>query len=151
MIELPKTRTGLAAMAAGAAGDADGHLVLADWLEEHLNRVDLAAVFRRSKADPRAEGDRERTRFSDFRYGFLDSEVMVCMAAWKVVQPYKAGKKPPEPEGHLISLCVSAEAAGQLIRWVRWLPHEGKPDDEVLAVWGKMGESVPKLPTEDKA
>jgi len=149
MIELPKTRTGLAAMAAGVAGVDGGHLVLADWFDEHLNRSDLAAIFRRSEDDPRAEADRERTRFDGFRYAFLDAEVMLCMASWKVIQPYKAGKKAPEAEGHLVSLCVSAEAAGKLLRWVRWLPHDGTPDDEVLGLWGRLGEAVPKLPPEE--
>lgn len=151
MIERPTTRTGLAAMTAGAAGDASGHLVLGDWLEEHLDRADLAALFRRTTADPRDDKERQQTRYSGFRYGFLDSEVMLCMAAWKVVRPYEAGKKAPEREGHLISLCVSAEAAGQLLRWVRWLPHDGKPDDDLLGLWGRMGEEVPKLPFEEKS
>jgi len=148
MIELPRTRTGLAAMTVGAASGAGGHLVLADWLEEHLNRPDLAAVYRLTKDDARDKTERERTRYFDFRYQFLDAEVMLCMAAWKVHHPYKAGKKPAEPKGHLVSLCVSAEAAGQLIRWVRWLPHDGTPAAEVLALWGQLGEAIPKNPDE---
>jgi hypothetical protein len=151
VIELPNTRTGLAAMAAGAAGDPAGHLVLADWLEENLNRPDLAAIYRMTQDDPRTETERERTYFSGFRYQFLDAEVMLCMATWKVNHPYKAGKKPPEPEGHLVGLCVSAEAAGKLIRWVRWLPHDGTPAAEVLALFEQMGEAIPQLPDEDKS
>jgi hypothetical protein len=139
----------LARMIVGASTDAGGHLVLADWLEEHLGRDDLAAVLRLSTADPRTTEGKPKTNFYQFRYELVDADVMLCMAQWRVHQPYLPGgqaKAGPEPEGHLVGLCVSAEAAGQLIRWVRWLPTKGKPTAEVLALWERLGESLPKPP-----
>lgn len=64
------------------------------------------------------------------------------MAAWTVQCP--ADSYAPRPQGHLLGLCVTPEATGQLVRWVRWLPHAGTPDEAVLAVLARMGEAVPK-------
>jgi hypothetical protein len=81
----------------------------------------------------------------------LDAAVMLYVASWKVNHPYKAGKRLLGPEGHLVGLCVSAEAAGKLVRWVRWLLHDGTPPAEVLALFDQMGEAIPRLPDEDKS
>jgi hypothetical protein len=148
MPDRPTTRTGLASLVIGAAANEGGHLVLADWLEDHLDRNDLAAVLRLSVDDPRDEQLRELTDFGGFRYEFVDAEVMLYMSRWKVYQPYRAGKKAgPEPEGALLGLCVSAEVTGKLIRWVRWLPDTGSPTAEVQALWDRLGEAIPQSPS----
>lgn len=149
MIEQPTASTGLAAMTGGAAENSGGHLVLADWLEEHLDRADVAAVLRLSEEDPRTEPeDAERTDFSGFRYEFLDADVVLYMNHWHVWRYYKSGQKPEQLEGHVVGMCVRGGVPGGPLAWARWLPSKGKSVGEVQALWDRLGTNLPTLPEE---
>lgn len=137
------SRSGLAEMVAAARHDGASHLVLADWLEEHLNRADVAAVLRASTTDPRIGKQLEQTSYADFRFAPLDAEVTLGMGRWQTgTQQIR--------QGYLIVLCVPLEAEVGLRRWVRWLEDRGDPSAEIQALWEKLGagnaqdnESVP--------
>jgi hypothetical protein len=131
MSDGPAKQTGLLAMLAGVVGEKAGHLILADWLDEHLGRADLAGVLRRTQPGP-------PPRFAgkvqvSFRYQTLDDETMLCLGLYQ-----------PEGEegGYVVSLGTKGGTL-RMIRWVRWLPDSEAAED-VAALWEQSDEEMPR-------
>jgi hypothetical protein len=131
-------------MVAGA--DADGaHLVLADWVEEHLDLPDLAAALRASQDDPRTDQDRarqENTSFLDFRYRLLDRQVMLYQAAYRFYRQVKRGQKAENLQGRVLGLCLPPDHPGGPLRWLRWFPAETVVEAEAR-LWQELGHGRP--------
>jgi hypothetical protein len=132
-----KGDTGLAAMVDGARADPNGHLVLADWIEEHLELSRLASVLRHSKADPREAGAENHTAFSDFRYCRLDDQVILYLSSYRVWRG--------SGQGRVVGFCLSPQSPVGPGRWVRWLPAgAGEPAEQVL--WEELATGLPAAP-----
>lgn len=125
--------TGLLSILAGVVGEPAGYLVLADWLEEHLDRGDLAGVLRRSLPGPPPPfaGPVEVS----MRYQRLDARTMLCLVRYF---PEEA-----ETGGHLLCLGTLAGPPGEVIRWVRWLPATAKPDWAMFLLWDRASDQRP--------
>lgn len=135
--------TGLGAMVAAAQkGD---HVVLADWIEEHLRLDDLAACLRESQDDPRGPQQKNQTVFTGFRYRQLDRLVLLFVVHFRVYEWSQPGKKAKTPEGHAIGLCLSADAPMGPTRLVRWLPRGGKCE-ALERLWEALGKGRPDEP-----
>jgi hypothetical protein len=107
-----------------AAAQPGEHAILADWIEEHLQLDELAAILRVTENDPRSPAQKDHTHFSGFRYRLLDCRVMLFCARFEVHEGYQGGKKKKAPEGHVVGMCLSADAVKGPLRYVRWLPSE---------------------------
>ncbi len=110
---------GLAAILANVRKKEYG--IVADWIEDHLRNYELAEFLRAGGDDPRTPAQRDQTVFSEFRYRLLDGYVLLFAAHFKVCQWTRNGEEKDAPQGHVIGLCLSANAPNGPTRLVRWL------------------------------
>jgi hypothetical protein len=106
----------LAALVEGACGDANGHLVVADWLEEHAEQAPAAAL-RASKAALPEPGEDEWLSFHGFAWRWLDRDVLLYLARLSV---WFDGRSRMEA-GQVLGLLHGPPAGPR--RWARWLPE----------------------------
>ena len=133
--------TGLANMILAAQpGD---HGVIADWIEDHLQFDDLAAVLRAGVDDPRVPEDQARTNCGEFRYRRIDRFILFTMARYRINQPYVAGQpRGEEPTGFVVCLCTPPNGVGGMRRWGRWFPST--IDEPALGrLWDQLGKDMP--------
>ena len=133
--------TGLANMVLAAQpGD---HGVIADWIEEHLQLDDLAAVLRAGLDDPRQPDERQWTNSPEFRYRQLDRLMLLSIATYRIWQPFVAGKtRQEEPTGFVVCLCTAPAATGGMRRWGRWVPAT-VTEPALTRLWEDLGKDVP--------
>jgi hypothetical protein len=132
-------------MVAGAATDASGHLILADWIEEKLGLADLAGILRSSQEDPRTSDEENHTGFPDFRYRQLDGQVMLYLAGYQVWRRAAQGQKPKSLEGRVVGFYLSPGSPVGRRRWVRWLPA-GTGNAALQGLWDELGKAAPVPP-----
>ena len=133
--------TGLANMILAAQpGD---HGVVADWIEDHLQLDDLAAVLRVGLDDPRLPAEQSLTSCDQFRYRRLDRSILLSMATYCIRQPFVAGQpRREESTGFVVCLCTPPAATGGMRRWGRWFPSTiGEP--ALGRLWDDLGKDVP--------
>jgi hypothetical protein len=117
----------------------DGHLVLADWLDEKLGLADLAPTLRASRHDPHGKkAGAEHSAYFGFRYRLLDPHVMLYMTRSRYWRRGGQGFL----EGYLVGLGVGAASGLPPRRWSRWL--EGKQLPEAgQRLWDDLGKDIP--------
>jgi hypothetical protein len=139
---MAKTRkpgpTELASMVAGCAA-GDGHLVLADWLEEKLSMADLAATLRASRQDSKGKKDSANdTTFYGFRYRQLDPHVLVYMTGYR---RWRRGAK-GLIEGYLVGLTLGPESGLPPQLWSRSIGST-QLAEAAQRLWDDLGKDIP--------
>ncbi len=104
---------GLGALVKGASSDANGHLVVADWLEEHVGEAPAAAL-RASEAVLPVPGEGQWLGFQSFAWRWLDRDVLLYLAH---VLLWPSCRKMGQALGLLHGLL------GRQRCWARWLPE----------------------------
>jgi hypothetical protein len=129
----PPNAHDLATFVKGVCRDRDGHLVLADRLEELLGPCAAAAALRASEADPPG-CDPSQSLFGDpLVWRWLDRGVMLYLS-----RVYRwTGYPPPEHAGFAVGL-LHRRQGERARRWQRWLPGE-PPEAKQLA--SELGSS----------
>jgi hypothetical protein len=121
--------------------NCDGHLVLADWLEENLGLADLAATLRDSRNDPRGKKeDPDHSAFFGFRYRLLDPHVLLYMTHCRVWRPGTRGPL----EGYVVGLAISPASALSPRCWSHWLVGKDLPDPG-QRLWDDLGKTRPAM------
>jgi hypothetical protein len=105
---------GLSSLIKGASSDANGHLVVADWLEEHVGEAPAAALRASAAARP-VPREGQWLGFQSFAWRWLDRDVLLSQAhvlLWPMCRKM----------GHALGLLHGPP--GRQRRWARWL-YEG--------------------------
>ena len=133
--------TGLANMILAAQpGD---HGVVADWIEDHLQLDDLAAVLRAGLDDPRQPNELQRTHCAEFRYRQIDRLILLSMASYRIQQPFIRGQpRKEEPTGYVVCLCTPPVSVGGMRRWGRWFPLT-VIEPALGRLWDDLGKEMP--------
>ena len=132
--------TGLAAMLASAQpGD---HVVLADWIEEHLQLDDLAAALRQGRDDVLTEEQKKGAGYDGFHYRQLDRHVLLYLSSYRAWQRARRGKQAEQFEGSLLGLCLAPDAPGGPRCWSLYFPKEVKCE-ALDRLWQSLAKDRP--------
>jgi hypothetical protein len=138
--------TGLANMI--LAAQPGEHGVIADWIEDHLQLDDLAAVVRAGVDDPRRPEDQARTHCGEFRYRQIDRFILFTMARYHIHQPFVAGQaRTEDPTGFVVCLCTSPHRVHGVRRWGRWFPATIS-EPALGRLWDDLGKELPTVEPE---
>jgi hypothetical protein len=109
---------GLAGLVEGARSDANGHLVVADWLEEHVGPAPAAALRASAAALPEPRKG-EWLGSHGFAWRWLDRDVLLYLARAQLWR----GRRQPRGQETGYALGLLHGPAGRPRRWERWLPE----------------------------